>query len=37
MSPAYQAIKSLRANNTDGDVFLVPGVSDTHKATDILG
>lgn len=36
-SPAYRAIKSLRANNTDGDVFLVPGVSDTHKATDILG
>tara|TARA_R110001599_G_scaffold171353_1_gene362151 strand:+ start:144604 stop:144924 length:321 start_codon:yes stop_codon:yes gene_type:complete len=36
-SLAYQAIKSLRANNTDGDVFLVSGVSDTHKATDILG
>jgi len=36
-SPAYQAIKSLRANNADGDLFLVPGVPDTHKATDILG
>ncbi len=36
-SSAYQAIKSLRANNTDGDLFLVPGVSDKHKATDILG
>ena len=36
-SAAYQAIKPLRTNNTDGDVFLVTGVSDSHKATDILG
>lgn len=36
-SPAYQAIKPLRANNTDGDVFVVSAVPDTHKATDILG
>lgn len=36
-SPAYQAIKPLRVNNTDGVVFLVSGVSDEHKATDILG
>lgn len=36
-SPAYQAIKPLRVKNTDGVVFLVSGVSDDHKATDILG
>jgi len=36
-SAAYQAIKPLRTKNTDGDVFLVTGVSDSHKATDILG
>jgi uncharacterized protein (DUF1330 family) len=36
-SAAYQAIKPLRTSNTDGDVFLVTGVSDSHTATDILG
>lgn len=35
-SPTYQAIKPLRTKNTEGVVFLVTGVSDTHKATDIL-
>lgn len=35
-SPAYQAIKALRTDNTEGDAFLVSGVSATHKATDIL-
>jgi uncharacterized protein (DUF1330 family) len=36
-SAAYQEIKTLRTDNTDGVVFLVGGVPDTHKATDILG
>ncbi|HSE59011.1 MAG TPA: DUF1330 domain-containing protein [Nitrospiraceae bacterium] len=35
-SSAYRAIKPLRANNTKSVVFLVAGVPDTHKATDIL-
>jgi uncharacterized protein (DUF1330 family) len=36
-SDAYQAIRTLRASNTEGDVFLVQGVPDGHRATDILG
>jgi len=36
-SPAYQAIQPLRENNTVGDLFLVSGVPETHKATDLLG
>ena len=36
-SAAYQAIRPLRTNNTRGDVFLVEGVPDGHKAADILG
>ncbi len=36
-SEAYAAIRPLRVDNTDGDVFLVPGVPDHHKGSDILG
>jgi uncharacterized protein (DUF1330 family) len=36
-SDDYQAIRSLRTNNTVGDVFLVEGVSGGHKGADILG
>jgi len=36
-SASYRAIRPLRQNNTAGDVFLVSGVSDAHKATGILG
>ncbi|WP_417224110.1 DUF1330 domain-containing protein [Achromobacter spanius] len=35
-SPAYQAIKPLRAANSVGAVFLVQGVPEDHRATDIL-
>ncbi|WP_432348159.1 DUF1330 domain-containing protein [Shinella yambaruensis] len=35
-SPAYQAILPLRTRNADGDVLLIDGVDDDHKATDIL-
>jgi uncharacterized protein (DUF1330 family) len=35
-SDAYKAIRPLRTRNTDGDVFLVAGVADDHKGTDIL-
>ncbi len=35
-SPAYQAIKPLRAANSVGTVFLVQGVPEDHRATDIL-
>ncbi|WP_259782565.1 DUF1330 domain-containing protein [Aestuariispira ectoiniformans] len=35
-SPAYQRILALRANNSDGDVAIVEGVSPGHRATDIL-
>jgi uncharacterized protein (DUF1330 family) len=35
-SPAYQAILPLRAGNATSTVFLVQGVPDDHKATDIL-
>lgn len=35
-SLAYEAIKPLRTNNTEGVVLLVPGVPDSHKAIDIL-
>jgi uncharacterized protein (DUF1330 family) len=37
VSPAYQAILPLRTRNSDGDVLLIDGVDDDHKATDILG
>ncbi|MGF1629031.1 MAG: DUF1330 domain-containing protein [Kiloniellaceae bacterium] len=36
-SPAYRAIAALRTDNSDGDVVLVDGVADGHRATDILG
>jgi uncharacterized protein (DUF1330 family) len=35
-SPAYRAILPLRTENARGTVFLVPGVLDDHKATDVL-
>lgn len=35
-SEAYAAIKPLRADNSDGHIFLVDGVSADHKATDVL-
>jgi uncharacterized protein (DUF1330 family) len=35
-SPAYRDILRLRADNSDGEVILVGGVSDDHRATDIL-
>jgi uncharacterized protein (DUF1330 family) len=35
-SPAYSAILPLRTRNSDGDVLLIDGVDDDHKATDIL-
>ncbi|WP_411036647.1 DUF1330 domain-containing protein [Shinella sp. BYT-45] len=36
-SPAYQAILPLRTRNSEGDVLLIDGVEDDHRATDILG
>ncbi len=36
-SDAYAAIRSLRMNNTEGDVLLVQGVGQGHKGADILG
>ena len=36
-SDAYRAIRPLRVNHTEGDVFLVPGVPEGHKGADILG
>jgi uncharacterized protein (DUF1330 family) len=35
-SEAYRAILPLRTLNSDGDVLLIDGVDDDHKATDIL-
>jgi uncharacterized protein (DUF1330 family) len=35
-SPAYRQILPLRTRNSRGDVFLIEGVDDDHKATDIL-
>lgn len=35
-SDAYRAILPLRTLNSDGDVLLVDGVDEDHKATDIL-
>lgn len=35
-SPAYRAILPLRTSNSDGDVMLIDGVDDDHKATDVL-
>jgi uncharacterized protein (DUF1330 family) len=36
-SPAYQDIAPLRARNAEGDILIIDGVSDPHRATDILG
>ena len=36
-SDAYQAIRSLRAGHTEGDLLLVQGVADDHKGVDLLG
>ena len=36
-SPAYQAIASLRSDNSEGEILLIEGVSEPHRATDILG
>lgn len=35
-SPAYQAILPLRTGNARGTVYLLPGLPDGHRATDIL-
>ena len=35
-SPAYQAILALRTDNSRGDVVLVDGVDESHRATDLL-
>lgn len=35
-SVAYQEILPLRTNNSEGDVIIVDGVSEKHRATDIL-
>ena len=36
-SAAYEAIRSLRTEHTEGDVLLVEGVPEGHKGADILG
>lgn len=35
-SEAYAAIKNLRTDNSSGDVILIEGVPEDHRATDIL-
>lgn len=35
-SDAYQAIRALRMDNTEGDVLLVAGVPDNHRGRDLL-
>ena len=35
-SPAYRAILPLRLGAADGEVFLIEGVDERHKATDVL-
>jgi uncharacterized protein (DUF1330 family) len=35
-SPEYQAILALRADNSEGEILLINGVSPDHKATDVL-
>ena len=36
-SDAYQAIVTLRTDNSDSDVIMIDGVNRDHKATDVLG
>lgn len=35
-SPAYREILPLRTRNSEGDVFLIEGVSEDHRAVDVL-
>ena len=35
-SPAYQAIAPLRSRNADGEILLIDGVEEPHRATDVL-
>jgi uncharacterized protein (DUF1330 family) len=35
-SSAYQEILRLRTDNAEGDTFIVDGVPDAHRATDVL-
>jgi uncharacterized protein (DUF1330 family) len=35
-SPAYQRILPLRAEHSTGDILLIDGVGDAHRATDVL-
>jgi uncharacterized protein (DUF1330 family) len=35
-SAAYQAILALRTAHSEGDVIFIEGVSDLHRATDVL-
>ena len=35
-SPAYQTIKTLRSDNSDGEILLIDGVDADHRASDIL-
>jgi uncharacterized protein (DUF1330 family) len=35
-SEAYQDILKLRTNNAEGDTFIIQGVSDRHRASDVL-
>lgn len=35
-SPAYQALIPLRQQGADGAIFVIDGVDDDHRATDIL-
>lgn len=35
-SPAYQDILALRTGNSEGDTILIDGVSEDHRATDVL-
>jgi uncharacterized protein (DUF1330 family) len=36
-SDAYQAIVTLRTDNSDSDVIMIDGVDRDHKAADVLG
>jgi uncharacterized protein (DUF1330 family) len=36
-SPAYQAIVTLRTDNSASNVIMIDGVDRDHKATDVLG
>ncbi|MFC5586220.1 DUF1330 domain-containing protein [Nitratireductor kimnyeongensis] len=36
ISQAYEAIKRLRSDHSDGDILLIDGVDPGHKASDVL-